>query len=53
MGSIIDKLLCWLFGHDEWTESDETGPYQRTCVRCGWQHPLHGQVGNEKANDGL
>lgn len=38
----MDRLICRLFGHDVWVESDETGPYQHQCVRCGWTHPWHG-----------
>ena len=38
----MDRLICRLFGHDAWIESDDTGPYQHSCVRCGWQHPWHG-----------
>ena len=38
----MDRLICHLFGHDAWIESDEDGPYQHSCVRCGWQHPWHG-----------
>ena len=38
----MDRLICRLVGHDIWTESDETGPYQHECLRCGWTHPWHG-----------
>ena len=38
----MNRLICRLLGHDVWTESDEDGPYQHECVRCGWTHPWHG-----------
>ena len=38
----MDRLICRLFGHDVWLESDADGPYQHECVRCGWTHPWHG-----------
>jgi hypothetical protein len=48
MRQLLNKLLCALLGHDEWTDSDADGPYQHVCVRCGWTHPLHGQSGNDR-----
>lgn len=39
----MDRLICRLVGHDVWIESDETGPYQHECLRCGWTHPWHGE----------